>query len=556
MTDEGAVAAGEPRWAKVVILAIAVGGLVLRLVSLLAVGGPLASPSSYDDGVYYSASALLFRGVLPYRDFVFVHPPGLLYFYGLAWSFASARILAAVVGAVSVVLVGRIVLRRAGAFGGILAAVLYAVYPEAVTAERSVSLEPILNLACLAMAYVWLSDEERPRRSVLGGILLGAACAVKVLGGIWLLAALASVPRGRFRAEAWRFIGVAAVCGALLLAPLALPNLPGFVQQTLAFHSLRPPDGVLAPGDRLPLLMTGAGHVAASVLALLSLTGILKTLFMEGWPRITREERFFAVATLLTVAAFLASASYWVEYNAHLAASECVLAGLFAVSAHRLPRASRDAVLVAVTMLVVVLQIPSFRELLAGSHARAPEQLAVGRAIREHVPAGDCVFAFDPTWTLAAGRLPPHGDGAPVVVDSYAAMLLDAVADGARFPDAAAAFQRPLPQREVRARLEACRYAVLGQRGNWQLNAANRDWFQAHYFCVDPREGELCVWERMDRPFAGIALLSQGQVAFGEGWYSEERGGTESVALDGRARERFTPTSGAVIRSYKLDVRR
>ncbi|MEO8382954.1 MAG: hypothetical protein ABI779_25075 [Acidobacteriota bacterium] len=83
MTDEGAVAAGEPRWAKVVILAIAVGGLVLRLVSLLAVGGPLASPSSYDDGVYYSASALLFRGVLPYRDFVFVHPPGLLYFYGL-----------------------------------------------------------------------------------------------------------------------------------------------------------------------------------------------------------------------------------------------------------------------------------------------------------------------------------------------------------------------------------------------------------------------------------------------------------------------------------------
>ena len=35
-------------------------------------------PMDYDEGVYSSAAPLLLRGDLPYRDFIFVHPPGSL----------------------------------------------------------------------------------------------------------------------------------------------------------------------------------------------------------------------------------------------------------------------------------------------------------------------------------------------------------------------------------------------------------------------------------------------------------------------------------------------
>lgn len=578
------------------LLAIAIGGLALRLVSLLAAGGPLASPGGYDDGVYYTSSALLFRGVLPYRDFVFVHPPGVLYFYGLAWSFASARIFAALIGGVSIFLTGRIVARAAGPAGGIVAALLYAVYPEAVGAERSTYLEPVLNLACLAMAYVWLSPHrDRARRPIVAGLLCGAACAVKVLGGIWLLAALASNSRDRFRRDALRFIGAAALSGLLLLAPLALPDLPAFIQQTLSFHSLRPPDGMLDKGGRIAA-MFDSGHMATSVLALLTLASMVVLAIRRRASSITREERFFAVAGLLTFAAFLASASYWIEYNAHLAASQCALAGLFFVTVQRLASTPRRLVIAGTLLLVAVLQGPSLRATLNNARARSSELVTIGAAIREHVPASDCVFAFDPTWTLGAGRLPPNGDGAPIVVDTYGAMLLDAVADGSSFPDAGQAFQRPIPQRDVRARLEACRFAILGARGTWQLNAANREWVESHFFCANPEAGELCVRERLARPFSGLALVESGAVEFGEGWYAQEgvdpnpwrwMSGrsltslppvsgparlqlafqiplddgppTILIALDGRTLDRFTPDRGEAIRTYDLpasDARR
>ena len=66
--------------------------------------------------------------------------------------------------------------------------------------------------------------------------------------------------------------------------------------------------------------------------------------------------------------------------------------------------------------------------------------IALRRDVRALVGEDESPFAFDPSWTLVAGRLPAHGDGAPVIVDSYGAMLLSAVQDGAHVGDAATAF--------------------------------------------------------------------------------------------------------------------
>jgi Dolichyl-phosphate-mannose-protein mannosyltransferase len=574
------------------ILAIAVAGFVLRLVPLVRAGGPLAWPVDYDEAVYFSASALLFRGVLPYRDFVFVHPPALLYVLGAtsslagalgpARAFAAARLVATLVGAINIALVGRLVLRTSGAAGALVAAALYATYPDVVVVERGPFLEPVLNLACLTMALAWLGPRAgSARRSVVAGVLCGAACAVKVWGGIWFLAALAAAPRERARSEIAKFAGAAAVSGLIFIAPLAFLSLPRFVEQTLLFHLRRPPDGIVSPAARVPEI-AGGGHIVASVLALAALLAIAVKA-VRARALVTREERFFAAAIVLTAAAFLASSSYWSQYNSHLAASECVLAGMgAALIAANLPSALAGA-------LVLLLAVPSARQSLLGSRGRAPELLAVGATIRDNVPSDDCVFAFDPAWSIAGGRLPPHSGSAPAIVDSYGAMLLAATHGGAKFPDAAAAFQSPAAQTEVRARLESCRFAILGWRGNWQLSAASKAWFSAHFVCAAPSAGDLCLWERWSPTLLGLAVAPPGtEIRFGDGWFAEEGAprarwrwmaarsvtllppvagaarlelalelpadnATITVQLDGRTIERIAATSRQVARSWRVD---
>lgn len=497
--------AGRTRIALIAIACVAFG---VRVTFLLGDGGALASPTDYDDGVYFAASALLARGVLPYRDFVFVHPPGIAWFYAwIAWwrdpaiGFAAARFVACVLGAGSTFLVGRIVARSGSAVAAVLAAALYALYPDAVTVEHSTFLEPLLNVACLGAALLWLREEERPARA---GVLAGVAGAVKLLGGIWVIAALATPRRGMVR-----FLLAGMGTGVVLLAPLVVVAPAQFFEQVIRFQLIRPPDGTLGAAARLPLIL--GAQPAAALFAAIGLVALLV--------KRSRELRFFAIATLLTIAAFVASSSYWTQYNSYLAASECVLAGFgiaFVVQ-------WRKAFAWLATAIVGVLLVAPARQIVDASRARSSEAIALRHA---RIDPATPLFAFDPSWGLVAGHLPPHGDGAPVIVDSYGAMLLEATRNG-RYCDTNAAFAAAHEQRAVRARLEHTPLLIAGWRGNWQLPPADRAWVRANFLCITPEASELCVQERVARPFDGI-VRADGNVTFGEGWWSEEGSGAEA----------------------------
>src|SRR6266852_2599793 len=181
------------------VLAIAAIGWLLRASPLIQAGA-FGYPIDYDEGVYFASSALLLKGVLPYRDFVFAHPPGLLYFLSpVAWlgtvrdpafGFAAARWLATLIGCANILLVGRLAMRWAGPVAAIVAAAVYATHPEAVPIERGPFLEPVLNLCCLALASVWLEGKREHRlgwRALASGALCGLAASVKVLGAAWLV---------------------------------------------------------------------------------------------------------------------------------------------------------------------------------------------------------------------------------------------------------------------------------------------------------------------------------------------------------------------------------
>src|SRR3954471_21295051 len=100
----------------------AVAALALRLTPVVR-GGGLWGLLGYDGGVYYTAAAGLAHGLLPYRDFLLLHPPGstlaLLPFallgrlIGDADAMALARLGSMALGAVSAGLVA-VILRRCG----------------------------------------------------------------------------------------------------------------------------------------------------------------------------------------------------------------------------------------------------------------------------------------------------------------------------------------------------------------------------------------------------------------------------------------------------------
>lgn len=489
---------------------IAVAAWVLRFEPLTRGAAAFGYPIDYDEGVYFSASALFFQGHWPYRDFVFVHPPGGVWLWGPAaltgsWlgvdtGFTVARWLATLCGAASVVLAGRLALRAWGPVAGLVAALVYASYPEAVQVERGPFLEPWLNLACLAAANVWLEPPREGRawrRWLVAGTLFGVAISVKVLGGIWLFAALLSrSPRPSWKAHGGLVLAAGATV-ALLVGPFLLTAPSEFFSQVFLFQSLRPADGELSRLARLHELLHERRLVGVA-LALLGLAVAAGRAFRASSPS-QPLERLIAVAFLLTVAAFLSSPSYWNQYNAYLAASESVLAGLGAATVYAWSVAYRPHLArYAAVLLCVAVLVPTARPLLHGLRMRAPEQAALGRYIRQSVPPEAPLFAFEPAWGVAGGRLPSVVPGAPLVVDSYALMIQGSMASGQRLTHVTEAFQTPGAQQAVRELLSRSRFVVLGWRGEWQLSEDTRQWFRSRFVRRYPAEGEdgVDLWEQ------------------------------------------------------------
>lgn len=169
----------------------------------------LAGTSGYDDGVYMGGALLLWRGVLPYADFTFLHPPGILlalappallsHVIGESSAFVVARLLTAAAGVASVAMAS-LVVRRHGPLAMFSAGIVLATFPAAVAAVRTVTLEPWMVLPALAALTVLFDSSGRvagPRRQVAAGALLGVALLVKlwvaavvlaVLGVVWFAA--------------------------------------------------------------------------------------------------------------------------------------------------------------------------------------------------------------------------------------------------------------------------------------------------------------------------------------------------------------------------------
>ena len=204
------VVKGLPRRAAllgVVVFALAFSARLLPL----ARGGGLFGIGGYDDGVYFGSALGLVNGLMLYRDFVMLHPPGvtlalapsaaLSYLTSDATAFAGARMGMMVLGATNAVLVMRL-LCPVGLMAATAGGLFYGLYYPAAL-ERKTLLEGFANfcllVSLLILARLYKRLQLTSGLAVAAGVPLGVAAGIKIWGIVVIIAVVVRVGH-----QAWR----------------------------------------------------------------------------------------------------------------------------------------------------------------------------------------------------------------------------------------------------------------------------------------------------------------------------------------------------------------
>jgi hypothetical protein len=463
--------------------------------------------SLYNSGVYFSASFKFVSGVLPYRDFAFVQPPGIILamspvallsrLIGTHDGFIIARIISGVVCAANASMLAALV-RHRGRIAMVIAGTSLALLPAAFFVTSGVMLEPYCILFVLAGALVIFRGEvgtgPSSRRSFFAGLLFGAAVLFKLWALLPFLAMILCLfPRGRAKAGA--FLGGTSLCFGVLSLPFLIAAPRNFISQVAFAQLFR---GANSSNDLsiLTRLYNLTGFEPTRLLSSTTDAVVIFALFavlvcMAFWRRRTDEhvDVFLLLSAVLSVVALLVAREFY-SYYVYFAAP--FLLGLLAVSLPRVARplwtrAQNMKIRRSVRQLVQVIAGASAALLLAGLVLWVTTQYttfnwAYGTYLpwvgveSKIVPPGSCVIYSDASYGVLTNRLTSTGP-CPNVVDPDGMWL--AARDPWGKPTAAFSNQ-------WRRYFEKAEYAVFlyphVSRVPW--NASLTSWFDAHYHLV------------------------------------------------------------------------
>jgi alpha-1,2-mannosyltransferase len=402
---------------------------VVRLVPLL-VGGGLWGLGGYDDGVHYAAAAGLLHGHLPYRDYLFLHPPGIVIaavpvvaigeLVGEPDAFAAGRLLWMGLGSVTCVFVARFVLPL-GLAAAAIAGLAYATFPPAVVVEHIMMQEGLQNLL-FAAALVTMAQARhgRGRWLLFAGVLLGVATMVK----IWAVAAVLIVAVFLGMTEGWRragiFAGGVALGGVVVGLPFFLAA-PGLMWEMVVLDQIRRVwYGTLwqrlAAITGVPFWSPGSDLTAVISVAVMALAVLLCAALAVPQLRL--------VAALLVVFAVvvLATPSPHMHYGALVAVPAAIVVGGGAKKLAETRWSRITLGLAAGLMLVAGLVMRSLPVLTYDREFKyAPEMYGIrfpSASLRPAAQAGKCVTSNDPTTLILLDVLDRNlSRDCPFVVD-------------------------------------------------------------------------------------------------------------------------------------------
>ncbi len=349
---------------RLVLAVVAVATFAVRFVPLVA-AGMLRAEYGYDDGVHLSLAEHLIAGRLPYRDVLFVHPPGIVLaltpaaalarVVGDPWALAAGRLLVTTVGVLNAVLIARI-LRRRGLVAALVGGLGYAFWGPAIAAERSIYLEPFIGLGLLIAFAALARRHDAPadgdtragrdalagRALAVAGIALGVAATFKVwvvldLAVVGLLVLARHGVRGAVRWVGWVLVGVApivlpfawaaprAMWDDVVLAQIGRPRTAGLLHERLAELG---PVGVAGVCVAVVVLAAVALGIAGRRRRASGTTGSRRAGRLHvSPPSQWSDPAWWAVAGVVHLAALVGAPSYYLHYTAFLAPPACMLAG-------------------------------------------------------------------------------------------------------------------------------------------------------------------------------------------------------------------------------------
>ncbi|QDP95009.1 hypothetical protein FOE78_02940 [Microlunatus elymi] len=413
--------------------AIFVVTVAARLVPMLR-GGGLSGYGSYDDSVYFAASLGWVHGRWPYRDFLLVHPPGIVValspfaelsrWVGDANGVAAGRLAWNVMGGLTAVGIVLLVWRLSRA-GAVVAGLFYALLWPAAMVERLTDLEGPQNFL-LIIALLLLrpfGPERRTRRSaqvaaLAAGAAMGLAWSVKIWWAAPLLVLAVWLAFGpRRRQLGWFLIGVAAALAAVCLpffltAPrqmwrdvisdqlnrprhnLWLPRLTDITGTTRLLHGSQRPEGLILVG------------LMVLIIILLS------------WRRPGARMISLLYQTMLAV--LIISPPVFVHYGSFVAVPLGILIGVATGEllglARRIPLtilrvAGTTVVAVGIAATLVIMAVPMAR-------AKANQPVATGRLAAEVARMPGCVSYDQPSQAISLNVVTRDLErGCPMIAD-------------------------------------------------------------------------------------------------------------------------------------------
>jgi alpha-1,2-mannosyltransferase len=513
--------------AGLAILVATVLALALRLFLVTRPGFLTSGNVEYDDGVYLGTALRLLHGAMPYKDYAFVQPPGIVIvalpgaivgtLTSQATGFAVARVLSVLASTACIPLAGRLV-RHRGALACAVAAGLLAVYPADVLSGRTLLLEPWMNLACLLAANAAFREGRlaSPRWLAWAGVALGFGVAIKFWAAAPAAVLLAACLIARPTAEASRARRAGALAGgavggfAVLAGPFILADPSGFIHQTLLDQASRVGSytpislrlahltglidmlgrggNVVAPGTTSHTLFSMGAEASTHIVSVgwpayaAAAVGIalIAAGYLRGLRQRTTLEWFALVTAVLATAAIMFYSAFFYHYPDFPAPWLAIAVGAAAASlACLIPgtasraRLARRVLAAAVAVIILAIAGIEAREL---SPAQVPASPANVSAL---VPAGSCLVADQISFQIAADRFEAPSPGCPDIIDSLAVTL--ALSGGAS-PQGGAG-QAPNVVAGWEAIFGKAQYVWLSAGASARIpwTPALQSWFSAHF---------------------------------------------------------------------------
>ncbi len=524
----GLVAVRSNRWAVLSLVLILLLALGCRLYRLVPLETGLLYAQDADEGVYATTAQLALQGYLPYRDFFTPLPPVAIYLFAIVlrvfyhpWGNATglmalryASVAAGLITVLLTYLTGKMI---GGRWSGLLAAAILAFDGIVMAQDRRAMLEAPVNMLSLLAILCYLQAmrrDEAHHEALEGGLHLwalgsGFFCALALLTKGTAIVPPLVIAAAILLRRRWRpgLSFVIALAGTYVLGALAfLRACPDqYIKQMYLFHLLRPWDGTTHPLARLLEIWN---YPWSWTTVRFALGGALLTVLMGR--KLRHRTLFWLVLAWAAVMLLLllGSRTYWATYFSQLAVPLSVLGGLLwsdeldhtapsLVDRLRLaPRRYQLLQLGAVAALLVagrshlVLQYTSTR---AALEQTKPAYVEISSHIKQHVPPGVPILAFETNYTFLSSHPPAGAQQGSFFIDSYGEMLYRNLGIPERSIGSLLAtwprqerlgsrevFQRQPAQSHVLTVFSRARYTVLDGRALKQLTGDTSAYVRNH----------------------------------------------------------------------------